>query len=678
MKNQFLFTLIPLTFSLLSCVKNTTVDTNVNVDPASKTMKELIIPVSFEFKTTKEVSLGITVKNASSTLSDVPVSVYLDNPGSIEVPNLNARLLGTFISQSDGRIDATLKLPVAQDSLYLSTNYIGIESESGFAFSGTTASYTYGEGNTIKSARLPMPTDSQTKAAVTYSYMGTFNSQGVPNYLEPVNDVIPQSLLNDINASLPEYKSLPNTHPQYLVKSHEGDVNLSEKADVWITFVGEGASYMNAIGYYTYSVATPPKTRSEITKFNIIFPNSSLSGSSGGLKSGNKVKLGTFEAGKAIGWFVVANGWNGSSSVTGQTLYFSDPALNLETNVAKRQHTVLLQDNVRKLFILGFEDLNRENGSDDDFNDALFYVTANPARAIDGTYVPSIDTPLDDDKDGITNAMDEYPNDPKRAHNSYYPGKDQYNSLLVEDLWPSLGDFDFNDMVIDNNFKEVTNAQSNVVEMFIKLKVRAIGASYRNGFGIQLPVLPSAVASVTLTDQSGTVKTMSLEAGQEKAVVVAFDDAFTLLPSTGGVGVNVIKGNGYSTPKDIELHIVFTTPQTVANLGTAPFNPFVIVNGDRTKEIHLAGSKPTTKASTALFGTGNDNTNPATGKYYKSTNNLVWMMEVPSSFQYAIEKNDISKVYLKFGAWAESGGSLNTDWYMDKPGYRASSLIYSK
>ncbi len=54
------------------------------------------------------------------------------------------------------------------------------------------------------------------------------------------------------------------------------------------------------------------------------------------------------------------------------------------------------------------------------------------------------------------------------------------------------------------------------------------------------------------------------------------------------------------------------------------------------------------------------------------------MMEVPSSFSYSIEKNDIIKVYLKFGEWAESGGSLYKDWYMDKSGYRDNGLIYRK
>ena len=150
------------------------------------------------------------------------------------------------------------------------------------------------------------------------------------------------------------------------------------------------------------------------------------------------------------------------------------------------------------------------------------------------------------------------------------------------------------------------------------------------------------------------------------------------MPSTGGTGVNTTPGNAYSTPKEITLHVLYATPQTIANLGTAPYNPFVFVNGDRTKEIHMANAVPTSKANSSFFGQSSDTSNPATGRYYKSSNNLIWMIEVPSSFQYPTEKTDIIKAYLKFASWAESGGSLYKDWYMDKAGYRQSSLIYTK
>ena len=482
MKTKLLFLTFILIFSLWSCKKVST--GGPTTDPSLKTTKDLVIPNSFNFQTSNEVAVGIIVKNTSSVLAGVPVSVYLDFPGYSESPNTKARLIGTYFSNVDGRIDVKLKLPVSQDSLYLKTNFIGLESESGFSVIGTTASYKYGEGNTIKSASLKLSTDFLNKAGIIYSFLGSYDSQGVPNYLEKVGDIITQSLLNDINASLPEYKHLPISHPQYLSTSNVANLIIKEQADVWITFVSEGAGYQNAVGYYTYDALKPPQSKSDISKYNIIFPNASLSGSGGGMHSGDKVYLGRFDAGKAIGWFLVAYGWNGTTVSNSTPMYYSDPILNPETDPDKRQHTVLLYDNLRALTLLGFEDVRRDGSSDEDFNDALFYLTSNPVKAVDVSNLPSIDTPIDDDKDGVTNNFDEFPQDPKRAYSNYYPAKDQYNSLLVEDLWPSLGDFDFNDLVLDCQYKQVLNAQLNIVELFIKLKVRAIGASYNNGFGI--------------------------------------------------------------------------------------------------------------------------------------------------------------------------------------------------
>ena len=670
MKN--LIVIFALFSTLAGCTKFTTSPPTTNPNPT--TTKDLVIPASFNFETTSDISVGIVVKNASSTLAGVPVSIYLNYPGSSQNPNSNAKEIGTYISQSDGRIDVKVKVPAYQDSLYLQTNYNGIESEAGFKINGSTATYTYGEGNTVKSA----PLNPYTKASFTYTFMGTFDANGVPKYLETAADKITQGLLDSLNTSLPEGTKLSVTHPEYVSSGNESDYVITQLADVWITFISEGSSNANALGYYTYNVATPPKVLSDISKFTIVYPNASMKGSGGGEQSGDKVKLGRFPAGTAIGWFLVANGWNGTT-VSAAPTYFSDEELNPETDNTKKKHSVLLYDGKKGVLVLGFEDLIRtsSNSGNEDYNDALFYISSNPVKSADVTAVPPVDAPGDSDKDGVTNVFDQFPNDPLRAYTNYYPSSTDYTSLLVEDLWPSLGDFDFNDLVIDGQYQNVTNAQSNIVELNIKLKVRAIGAGFNNGFGIQLPVAPSVVSSVTLTDQTGAVSNIGVESGQSLATIIAFNDAYTLLPSMGGgTGVNVNHGVGYRTPVDITVHILFSTPQSPATLGSAPYNPFIFVNGDRTKEIHMANAKPTAKAKTAFFGQSDDGSNPSNSIYYKSKNNLVWMIEVPSTFSYDLETKDITKAYLHFGAWAQSGGTLFKDWYLNNPGYRDNTLIY--
>jgi LruC domain-containing protein len=70
---------------------------------------------------------------------------------------------------------------------------------------------------------------------------------------------------------------------------------------------------------------------------------------------------------------------------------------------------------------------------------------------------------------------------------------------------------------------------------------------------------------------------------------------------------------GYGDTLKIMVHL--TTPLPSSTIGATPFNPFMIINMDREKEVHLVGHVPTSLADKSLFGTGNDNSNTGTGNY---------------------------------------------------------------
>ena len=374
-----------LVFVLASLVWACKLSSNnpVVVNPTPTKTSELKVPASFNFETTSDVSVGIVVKNSSTILSGVPVSIYLDYPGTTQSPNPGARNIGTYFSKSDGRIDVTVKLPAYQDSLYLKTKYIGIEAEAGFKITGTTATYTYGEGKSLKSAPV-----NPKKASFTYTFMGSFDANGVPKYLETQADKITQGLLDSVNTSLPEGLHLPITHPEYLATGNEPDYVVTQLADVWVTFLGETSSNANSLGYYTYTTGSKPKAITDISNFTIVYPNASLKGSGGGENSGDKVKIGRFAPGTSIGWFLVVNGWNGTT-VSNAPTYFSDEKLNPETDPTKQKHQVLLNDKIKGAVVLSFEDMIRSTptSSDEDFNDAMFYITSNPVTSADVTEI---------------------------------------------------------------------------------------------------------------------------------------------------------------------------------------------------------------------------------------------------------------------------------------------------
>ncbi|UBM62040.1 LruC domain-containing protein [Candidatus Sulfidibacterium hydrothermale] len=286
----------------------------------------------------------------------------------------------------------------------------------------------------------------------------------------------------------------------------------------------------------------------------------------------------------------------------------------------------------------------------------------------------------DSDGDGVPDDQDDYPNDPARAFNVYYPNQTDWGTLAFEDLWPGKGDYDFNDLVVDYHFKSVLNASNQLVEFFTDYSVRAVGASLKNGFGFMLGGNPSNVASVTgthLTENYIHNNPNGTEQGQTNTVVILFDNAFRMIGSSGSAFINTKEDVPYVEPDTNELHVLYANPVSVSTTGTAPYNPFIIINGERGKEVHLAGQKPTDLVNTSYFGTYADATDPATGKYYQTENNLPWGLDLPVSFAYPKEQVDILSAYNYFGQWAESGGNDYPDWYMDKPGYRVSSNIYT-
>ena len=217
--------------------------------------------------------------------------------------------------------------------------------------------------------------------AQNYQFLGTYDSQGVPDYLVGRDEVSAETM-QMITDAVPEGYPVPDYNPHYITAGYDTDIILEKDAAVWVTFVKEGAGYKNILGFYTYDVNEPKIKKPLPEDITIIFPNVSAAGSGGGLYTGDKVKIGDFKAGTGIGWVLLANGWKGYVSA-GQWQLFSNPDYNPEADPELRHHNILLSDPENERVILGFEDIRRDYAScDQDFNDALFYVTANPYDAI--------------------------------------------------------------------------------------------------------------------------------------------------------------------------------------------------------------------------------------------------------------------------------------------------------
>ncbi len=296
-----------------------------------------------------------------------------------------------------------------------------------------------------------------------------------------------------------------------------------------------------------------------------------------------------------------------------------------------------------------------------------------------------INTMKDSDGDGVPDDEDDYPDDPYRAFDNFFPAKG-FGTLLFEDLWPSLGDYDFNDLVVDYRINRVTDAKGEVVEIITDLKTRASGAGYRNGFGIEFSgISPEKVIRVSGTEiKSGSIHTFrenGLEAGVEYLTYIPYDDVFNVLPHTGqgATGVNVTPGGPF---RDVVRQRVTVTLKTegkpapggaisLRDLGPHNFNPFLIANQKREVEVHLPGKQPTVLADKGLFGTLDDSSDQGPSFTYKSKDTyLPWALNISTSIPYMIEAEPFTSGFKKFFEWVISNGTAYEDWYLERDGYR--------
>jgi hypothetical protein len=206
-----------------------------------------------------------------------------------------------------------------------------------------------------------------------YSYMGTVDAQGRPNYLV-ASDVVSNELLSFVNGSVPEKADVRTSHPEYLKNA---DLAVSVKSDVYITFLAEGTGYKNSVGYYLYKTGSAPAKPDDIKNIIYIFPHAQWN-DGGTLKSGDKVKLGTIEAGMSIGFVLIENGWDPLTGKVNDKAphYLSNKELNPENRDELKPHTVLFNYPAENKVIIGFEDINRTLPvCDHDFNDVVMYAT---------------------------------------------------------------------------------------------------------------------------------------------------------------------------------------------------------------------------------------------------------------------------------------------------------------
>lgn len=250
---------------------------------------------------------------------------------------------------------------------------------------------------------------------------------------------------------------------------------------------------------------------------------------------------------------------------------------------------------------------------------------------------------IDEDGDGVVTVLDPFPLDSSRVSKIC----EAASTLVFEDNWPYQGDYDFNDVVMSYQIWGIANRQGKLKDIYFAYKLRARGAAYENGFGIEFNTSPANLISPDY-EQENTLTTSALVLGQLSNILTVWNTD------------SLQESNFVDIPWDT---IVFTFQVPIHDSVLSTFNPFLVVDQDRGREVHLPDHKPTPLANMELLGQGDDASNTTSGDYYHTAQNQPWALQLPVIFDYPFERVDITQAYINFDNWATSGGFNNLDWY---------------
>jgi LruC domain-containing protein len=531
---------------------------------------------------------------------------------------------------------------------------------------------------------------------------------------------VPSGLLTAIGSAFPE-----GVHVGASMLSSTYDPNLivSEDAQLRVSWLRQGAGYKSALGYFTWTTNGSSVT---VVDSQLIFPFCSGSGQPLSLGDTSTLRDGSgnprvFHAGEHVGFFVVANGWTGSAvagwNESAPALPSSNPALNdtqwnggVANGVATSvdalnpenaqghselsRHVVLLQfANVpgalsgNSAWVLGFEDMERTMGSDNDFNDVMFQVQAytgtnftTPDNTPIGTsQVPVLDgSNPDPDGDGVSGLADYFPNDPTRAFINSTPSTG-LDTIAFEDLYPRVGDADFNDAVIQYSIDQVTDSSNNLKQVVGTYHLIARGAGLDHHFGVALHGLPSnatgTIQMETFSKDGVEVKSSAaaLPALQQDAAgawMLRLDD---VIPSTRAALPPVTAENGYTNtyfsapsmnPASVRFIVTFDNAVSTASMGAPPYDPYLLtVHPDGLYDVHRPGSLPFPGRPAGLPAESGTSS-------FLDADGYPFALLVPSDWRYPLESvridgggRGLTTPYTKFSQWRASNGASQTSWY---------------
>ena len=278
--------------------------------------------------------------------------------------------------------------------------------------------------------------------------------------------------------------------------------------------------------------------------------------------------------------------------------------------------------------------------------EAVSTANGNPSS---GNFIDNFEIECDFDGDGVPDDSDDNPDDSTSAFTSYFPTSGK-QIVAFEDLWPSLGDFDFNDVVLATKAVFNRNDNQELLSADFKVSIDAIGAGMDNGIGMMLYNSDGEAIGQNIIDNvSGDA---SVDEGNVNGIILTEN----VFETTDHRYQNNGAGKTTDQPDTLKFSISFVPGYS----GELTPELYIFRTYDRSHEVHRSNFPGTAVMNNSLFHTEDDNGN------FKTKNNLPWGMEIitEENFMVPIENTQIIFAYPQFSDWATSDGAQNKTWYL--------------
>lgn len=682
-------------FTVTSCDKDEFFDDNENTNADEADAN------GFDFSTTRQIDL-IVEYNGFETCGPVRFSVYNTNPivgenTDYEHMNENIKPIIELYTDERGKFDQTISLPAYAKVLHIVTGNLAI------GFDHSIVEVVNNEANVVvkndgvtmdvyhpsritRAAATAELTDElgklkstgykvDSKGAVTTSRvykewgtpLGKWNvGSGRPEgyLLDKTTVTTPMLVLSDKEVTdmystacniLPNNSGIDNSHYRT-----SADITLKEESEVTITALGSFTCWNSSLAYYYYNESNKPKKRTDLNPI-MLFPNTqdgkrytgdinTIYKGNIGMVRGDVIQLmyypniangdysgatTMFPKGTKIGFLMRTNGWGmmGTdyctktysnamniwvSSTEGMSFAepFSGKTFKVPNDTGEARTALFsysTPDN-KKFCILSFEDAC----DDKDYNDLIFAL--NPANVFLG--------------------LNEVEKDKTTTFGVY----------AFEDMWPLRGDYDMNDVVVDCQH-ELTYSSNKVIKEVFYLTTYQNYVKMKSGLALKLE-----------TKVTPTITMKKIVSGQTKTASFTKEGDYYYLTD------NITKELGTT----YVLELSYSSAQSISNI--AKVKPFIWRDDNgRRWEVHIPYEAPSPKMDMSYFGTGNDKSIPAQGKYYIRSGNYSFAFYLDGAkaeyFMDNILKREnesvpINTFFPGFLEWSVSDGKKNPDWYL--------------